>query len=221
MQPVQSSIRVITNRMIAYACFTGICVAANLASCSKHVSTRLQRVFLGTNPWLPVFVSRTMHVCGKHTKCTVLLQDCTMRSTRCAHPRAVEIWDLHCRFSWNGSLGLFCAQNFHKDTIYADCLLVPQGTSKWLIWQLKLVKPYQAKAALLRAACKLILAIADTCTLSDPWMFVLLTRCPLHFYRLWLCQISFVPTLEEWRCLSLPMKLASSPRWIIIASDLK
>jgi hypothetical protein len=93
MQPVQSSIRVITNLVLAYACLTGICVAANLASSSKHVSTRLQRVFLGTNPWLPVFVSRTMHVCGKHTKCTVLLQDCTMRSTRCAHPRAVESRD--------------------------------------------------------------------------------------------------------------------------------
>jgi hypothetical protein len=72
--------------------YGNLCCCINLASYSKHVSTR-QRVFLGTNPWLPVFVSRTMHVCGKHTRCTVLLQDCTMRSTRCAHPRAVESRD--------------------------------------------------------------------------------------------------------------------------------
>jgi hypothetical protein len=135
MQPVQSSIRVITNRMLADACLTGICVAANLASCSKHVSTRLQRVLLGTNPWLHVFVSRTMHVCDKHTNCTALLQECTMRSNRCAHPRAVEIWDSVFALPFQLKR-IFCAQNFHQETIYADCLLVPQGTSRWPIWQL-------------------------------------------------------------------------------------
>jgi hypothetical protein len=80
--------------------------------------------------------------------------------------------------SWDSVFALpfqlsVCVQNFNMDTIYADCLLVPQGTSRWPIWQLKLVKTYQAKAALLRAAGKLILAIADTCTLSVMFLSLL------------------------------------------------
>eukprot|EP00953_Heterococcus_sp_UTEX-ZZ885_P002021 1597-Heterococcus_DN1.PRE.1 len=70
-----------------------------------------------------------------HIKATALLQDCTVRSIKCTHPRAVEILDSALPFQ----LQRFTVCDLLGHT-HLDCFLVPQG--QMVIVALKVTKMY-------------------------------------------------------------------------------